>query len=64
MNEVKTLKRVLLLYTDRYYLIKQIYPFGLDVLAHHLRCSGHEVHVEYPFLPDRDLETNLREICR
>ncbi|RLB15769.1 MAG: hypothetical protein DRG82_10770 [Deltaproteobacteria bacterium] len=62
MNDVITSKRVLLLYTDRYYLIKQVYPFGLDILAHHLRHCGHEVHVEYPFLPDEDMEINVREI--
>ncbi|MBW2095664.1 MAG: cobalamin-dependent protein [Deltaproteobacteria bacterium] len=62
MNDLNTLKRVLLLYTDRYYLVRQVYPFGLDILAHHLRRCGYEVHVEYPFLPDADLEINLREI--
>ena len=54
--------RVLLLYTDRYYLIKQVYPFGLDLIADYLRQSGHDVTVEYPFLPEPDLETNLLNI--
>ncbi len=50
---------ILLLYTDPYYLIKQVYPFGLDVIANYLRKRGHHVAVEYPFLPDADLEINL-----
>ena len=54
--------RVLLLYTDRYYLIKQVYPYGLDLIADYLRQSGHDVTVEYPFLPEPDLETNLLNI--
>lgn len=54
--------KVLLLYTDRYYLIKQVYPFGLDLIADYLRQSGHDVTVEYPFLPEPDLETNLLNI--
>ena len=54
--------RVLLLYTDRYYLIKQVYPFGLDLIADYLRQSGHDVTIEYPFLPEPDLETNLLNI--
>lgn len=54
--------RVLLLYTDRYYLIKQVYPFGLDLIADYLRQYGHHVTVEYPFLPEPDLETNLLNI--
>jgi len=62
MKDSRTAKRVLLLYTDRYYLVRQVYPFGLDVMADHLGRCGHEVHVEYPFLPDKDLEKNLREI--
>lgn len=53
-------KKVLLLYTDKYYLIKQVYPFGLDLIANYLREFGHEVTIEYPFLPHADLETNLR----
>jgi len=54
--------RVLLPYTDRYYLIKQVYPFGLDLIADYLRQYGHDVTVEYPFLPEPDLETNLLNI--
>lgn len=54
--------KILLLYTDRYYLIKQVYPFGLDLIAHYLRQYGHHVTIEYPFLPDPDLETNLLNI--
>ncbi|HDZ89644.1 MAG TPA: radical SAM protein [Deltaproteobacteria bacterium] len=54
--------RVLLLYVDRYYLIKQVYPFGLDLIASYLREHGHQVTLEYPFLPGPDLKSNLSEI--
>ncbi len=53
---------ILLLYTDKYYLIKQIYPFGLDLIANTLRQYGHHVTIEYPFLPEPDLETNVAHI--
>jgi hypothetical protein len=53
---------ILLLYADRYYLIKQVYPFGLDLIANYLGQHGHHVTVEYPFLPDPDLEINLLNI--
>lgn len=55
-------KNILLLYTDKYYLVKQVYPFGLDIIANHLRRFGHEVTIEYPFLTESNPETNLREI--
>jgi hypothetical protein len=55
---------ILLFYTDRYYLIKQVYPFGLDLIARYLRQHGHHVTVEYPFLPDPDPETNLLNILK
>jgi len=55
-------KKVLLLYTDKYYLIKQVYPLGLDVMANHLRSFGYTVHIGYPFLPDPDVETNLADL--
>jgi len=54
--------KVLLLYTDRYYFIKQVYPFGLDLIADYLRQYGHHVTVEYPFLPELNFETNLSNI--
>ncbi|HUT43347.1 MAG TPA: radical SAM protein, partial [Desulfobacterales bacterium] len=57
-------KNVLLLYTDKYYLIKQIYPFGLDLIANHLRRYDFSVTIDYPFLPLPDLETNLIEIIK
>jgi radical SAM superfamily enzyme YgiQ (UPF0313 family) len=50
---------VLLLYADKYYLIKQVYPFGLDLIANYLRQYGHRVTLDYPFLPDKDVETNF-----
>jgi hypothetical protein len=53
---------ILLLYTDPYYLIKQVYPFGLDLIADCLRQHGHRVSLDYPFVPDPELETNLRNI--
>jgi len=56
------IRRILLLYADTYYLVNQVYPFGLDVLAHHLRRRGYTVVVGYPFLEHRDPETNLKEI--
>jgi len=55
---------ILLLYTDRYYLIKQVYPFGLDLIADDLRQHGHRVTIEYPFLPDPDPELNLLRILK
>jgi len=55
-------KRILLLYTDKYYLIKQVYPFGLDLIADYLRQCGYDVTIEYPYLPDPDPETNLANI--
>jgi len=55
-------KRVLLLYTDKYYFIKQVYPFGLDIIANHLRKYDYKVTIDYPFLPEPDLETNLKQI--
>jgi len=60
----RDLKNVLLLYTDKYYLIKQVYPFGLDLIANHLRRHGFDVTIDYPFLPFPDLETNLIEIIK
>lgn len=60
----RNLKNVLLLYTDKYYLIKQIYPFGLDLIANHLRRHDLNVTIDYPFLPLPDLETNLNEIIK
>jgi len=55
-------KKILLLYTDKYYFVKQVYPFGLDLIAHHLRKYGYEVTIDHPFLPEPDLETNLNQI--
>jgi len=52
-------KKILLLYTDKYYLIKQVYPFGLDLIANYLCHAGHDVTIEFPYLPDPDPEINL-----
>jgi radical SAM superfamily enzyme YgiQ (UPF0313 family) len=55
-------KRILLLYADKYYLIKQVYPFGLDLIANYMIQHGYDATIQYPFLPDPDLETNLLNI--
>ena len=57
-------KKVLLLYTDRYYLVKQIYPFGLDIIADYLRRHSYDVTIDFPFLPETDPETNLTGILK
>jgi len=57
-----SIKRILLLYADTYYLVNQVYPFGLDVIAHHLRHRGYTVVIGYPFLEHRNPEINLKEI--
>lgn len=56
MSEIR---RVLLLYTDPYYLVKQVYPYGLDLLAARLRQEGLEVRIEYAFLPHANAQANL-----
>jgi radical SAM superfamily enzyme YgiQ (UPF0313 family) len=53
------IRKVLLLYTDPYYLVKQIYPYGLDMLATRLRQDGIDARVEYAFLPDAAPAANL-----
>ncbi|MDD2389077.1 MAG: radical SAM protein [Desulfobacterales bacterium] len=58
----KTYRNVLLLYTDRYYVVKQVYPFGLDLIANYLRQSGYQAVIEYPFLTQTDIEKNLSDI--
>ena len=55
------IQKILLLYTDKYYLIKPIYPYGLDLIARHLRRHGYDVTIGYPLLPDTDVLTNLKE---
>ena len=54
-------KSVLLFHTDKYYLVNQVYPFGLDLIAHTLRNRGHEVQIAYAFLPDPDWKKNVWE---
>jgi hypothetical protein len=54
--------RILLLYTDPYYTVKQVYPFGLDLIARHLRERGLHVDIDFPFFPQQDAEVNLTEI--
>lgn len=60
-NEIR---RILLLYTDPYYVVKQVYPFGLDLLARFLRRYGYHVTIAYPFLPDPDPGKNLGYIVK
>jgi len=62
MKPSTEIKHILLLYTDRYYFANQVYPFGLDIIAHHLRRHGYTVSVDYPFLENPDLKTNLERI--
>lgn len=52
-------RKVLLVYTDPYYLVKQVYPYGLDLLADRLRQEGVAVQIAYPFLPGPDPAANL-----
>jgi len=54
-------KSILLFHTDKYYLVNQVYPFGLDLIAHALRTRGHEVEIAYAFLPDPDWRKNVWE---
>jgi hypothetical protein len=56
------IKRILLLYADTYYLVNQVYPFGLDIIANHLRRNGYSVFVDYPFLEHPDPKANLERI--
>jgi len=56
------IKKILLLYTDKYYLIKPVYPFGLDLVARHLRKAGYDVTLGYPFLPHADQRANLKNL--
>ncbi len=56
------LERILLLYTDKYYLVKQVYPFGLDLIADYLRRHSYNVTVEFPYFASTDLETNIAAI--
>ncbi|MBW1896543.1 MAG: cobalamin-dependent protein, partial [Deltaproteobacteria bacterium] len=55
------MKSILLFHTDKYYLVNQVYPFGLDLIAHALRTRGHEVEIAYAFLPDPDWRSNVWE---
>jgi radical SAM superfamily enzyme YgiQ (UPF0313 family) len=54
--------RVLLIYSDPYYLVKQIYPYGLDLLAARLRREGIETRIEPAFLPGAEALTNLTQV--
>lgn len=56
--------RVLLIYTDPYYLTKQVPPLGLDCLSQHLRRHGHETRLVHAFLPDPDPADSLGPVIR
>ena len=56
------IQHILLLYTDRYYLIKPVYPFGLDLVARQLRRAGYKVTLDYPFLPHAEPQKNLKDL--
>ncbi|MCP4627530.1 MAG: hypothetical protein GY850_29050, partial [bacterium] len=62
MKNKRTIRKALLLYANKFYFVKQVYPFGLDLIANHLRRFGYDVTIEYPFLPGEDLENNLDRI--
>ncbi len=55
-------KKILLLYADRYYLLNQVYPFGLDMISNYLKKRGHSVNIAYPFLPHMDYRENIRSV--
>ncbi len=61
MKPSTEIKHILLLYTDRYYFANQVYPFGLDIIAHHLRQHGYTVSVDYPFLERVDGRDKLSQ---
>jgi len=52
-------RKILLLYADPHYLVQQVHPFGLDVIANRLRAEGHEAVLACPFLPDPDVAANV-----
>jgi anaerobic magnesium-protoporphyrin IX monomethyl ester cyclase len=55
------IKSILLFHIDRYYLVNQVYPFGLDLIAAALRTRGHEVEIACAFLPDPNWRKNVWE---
>ncbi|MDY6987815.1 MAG: cobalamin-dependent protein [Thermodesulfobacteriota bacterium] len=57
-------KTVLLLYADKYYLLNQVFPVGLNLISRHLRRRGHRAVMAHPFLPDRDYKRNIRDAIR
>ncbi len=50
------------MHTDKYYLLGQVYPFGLDLVSNYLTRQGHDVEIEYPFLPESDYKKNITDI--
>ncbi len=62
MKKNETIRKVLLLYANTFYFVKQVYPYGLDVIAHYLGRFGYDATIEYPFLPGEDLEENMSRI--
>jgi hypothetical protein len=52
-------KSILLFHTDKYYLVNQVHPFGLDLVANALRTHGHMVEIACAFLADPDWRKNV-----
>lgn len=62
MKNNSKIRKVLLLYANKFYFVKQVYPYGLDLIANHLGKFGYDVAIDHPFLPSGDLKKNIREI--
>jgi len=55
-------KKVLLIYANEYFLTSPVYPFGLDIIAQHLRENGHAVCINLPFLRYQDTSREIEII--
>ncbi len=55
-------KKVLLIYANEYFLTSPVYPFGLDIIAQHLRENGHTVCINLPFLRYQDTSKGIETI--
>ncbi|MEA2059397.1 MAG: hypothetical protein U9P10_02520 [Thermodesulfobacteriota bacterium] len=51
--------KILLIYANRCFLTHPVYPFGLNIIADHLRNRGHEVHIELPFIYDKTIDRGI-----
>jgi len=52
-------KRILLIYSNEYFLTSPVYPFGLDVIAQQLESKGYKVCIELPFLTHQDASKGI-----